>query len=51
MGVDIMSDIDPPFEIYTEVKVIKDHDDILNENGDVIKLSKGTIQYLQSSLV
>ena len=33
-----MSDINPPFETYVEVKVLKDHGDILNDNGDIIKL-------------
>ena len=51
MEVDIMSDINPPFETYVEVKVLKDHGDILNDNGDIIKLPKGSVRYLPMALV
>lgn len=51
VGVQITGDLQPPFETNVQIKVVKEYGDIINENGDVIKLNKGSVHFVPFYLV
>lgn len=46
--IDLTSDLNPPKDVYIEVKVLKDMDKIMTESG-VLNLTKNSVYFLKRS--
>ena len=49
LQLDLTKDLDPPKDLYIEVRVVKEVGDIITEDGGVLKLELNSTHYLKIS--